>query len=225
MANKKIGVDIAFNADTKKAKASIQELQTLLNKITYSGVTGSKNQMADQLRQASEAAKELQFHLNNAFNAKTGKLDLSLLDKSLASTNSDITKLSTNLLSAGTNGQQAFVKVAQAIAQAEQPIVRVNDKIKDFAVSLKNAAKYQLSNAIIQGFTTSLSTAVGYARDLNSSLNEIRIVSGKSADEMARFAEEANKSAKRLSTTTTDYTKASLIFYQQGMVVFSWLGF
>lgn len=219
MANKKVGVDIAFNADTSRAKASIQELQTLLNKITYSGASGSgsKNQMAEQLQSASAAAKELQYHLNNAFNAKTGKLDLSLLDKSLASTNSDITKLSTNLLSAGTSGQQAFVKVAQAIAQAEQPMVRVNDKLKEFAVSLKNAAKYQLSNAIIQGFTTSLSAAVGYAKDLNSSLNEIRIVSGKSADEMARFAEEANKTARRLSTTTTDYTKASLIYYQQGL--------
>jgi hypothetical protein len=31
---------------------------------------------------------------------------------------------------------------------------------------------------------------------------------------MARFAEQANKAAKSLSTTTTDYTKASLIYYQ-----------
>jgi hypothetical protein len=31
---------------------------------------------------------------------------------------------------------------------------------------------------------------------------------------MARFAEQANKSAKALSSTTTEYTKASLIYYQ-----------
>jgi hypothetical protein len=31
---------------------------------------------------------------------------------------------------------------------------------------------------------------------------------------MAEFAREANNAAKALSTTTTDYTKASLIFYQ-----------
>jgi hypothetical protein len=31
---------------------------------------------------------------------------------------------------------------------------------------------------------------------------------------MATFAREANKAAKNLSTTTTDYTKASLIYYQ-----------
>jgi hypothetical protein len=34
---------------------------------------------------------------------------------------------------------------------------------------------------------------------------------------MAKFAKEANAAAKRLSTTTTDYTNASLIYYQQGL--------
>jgi hypothetical protein len=34
---------------------------------------------------------------------------------------------------------------------------------------------------------------------------------------MARFAKEANAAAKKLSTTTTDYTNASLIYYQQGL--------
>jgi DNA-binding transcriptional regulator LsrR (DeoR family) len=34
---------------------------------------------------------------------------------------------------------------------------------------------------------------------------------------MAQFATEANKAAKALSSTTTDYTNASLIYYQQGL--------
>jgi hypothetical protein len=34
---------------------------------------------------------------------------------------------------------------------------------------------------------------------------------------MAKFAKEANKAAKALSTSTTNYTKASLIYYQQGL--------
>jgi hypothetical protein len=31
---------------------------------------------------------------------------------------------------------------------------------------------------------------------------------------MSKFAEEANKAAKSLSATTTEYTNASLIYYQ-----------
>jgi hypothetical protein len=40
-------------------------------------------------------------HLNNAFNANTGKFDLSQLDKSLKASGSNITDLSTKLLGAG----------------------------------------------------------------------------------------------------------------------------
>jgi len=49
---------------------------------------------------------------------------------------------------------------------------------------------------------------------LNRSLNDIRIVTGYSAEQMKDFAVEANKAAKALSTTTTNYTNASLIYYQ-----------
>jgi hypothetical protein len=31
---------------------------------------------------------------------------------------------------------------------------------------------------------------------------------------MKKFADEANRAAKQLNTTTTEYTKASLIYYQ-----------
>ena len=59
-------------------------------------------------------------------------------------------------------------------------------------------------------------SAYGYAQDLDESLNNIRIVTGQSKEEMAEFAENANKAAKALSTTTTAYTNAALIYYQQG---------
>jgi hypothetical protein len=43
------------------------------------------------------------------------------------------------------------------------------------------------------------------------------IVTGKSADEMARFSTQATEAAKALGKTTVDYTKASLIYAQQGL--------
>lgn len=63
----------------------------------------------------------------------------------------------------------------------------------------------------------SIQQAVGYAKDLDRSLTDIRIVTGASSDQMASFAKEANRAAKALNATTTDYTKASLIYYQQGL--------
>ncbi|MEE3324397.1 MAG: phage tail tape measure protein [Methanosphaera sp.] len=54
-------------------------------------------------------------------------------------------------------------------------------------------------------------------KSLDTSLNNIRIVTGKSADEMANFAVQANNAAKELGKTTTDYTNAALIYAQQGL--------
>ena len=106
MSSNRINVNLAFNAETGKAKKQIQELQTLLNKIAYSGTTASPgSKMAADLRQAAEAAKQLQYHLNNAFNVKTGNFDLSLLDKSLKYSKASITDLSRQLLKAGKTGQ------------------------------------------------------------------------------------------------------------------------
>jgi len=83
--------------------------------------------------------------------------------------------------------------------------------------TLKNTARWQISSSILHGFMGAVSSAYGYAQDLNESLNNIRIVTGNSTEEMAKFAKEANKAAKALSTTTTNYTDAALIYYQQGL--------
>jgi hypothetical protein len=60
---------------------------------------------ASKMKVASQAAKELSIHLNNAFNATTGNFDLSKLDKSLKTSSTNITELSSKLLSAGATGQ------------------------------------------------------------------------------------------------------------------------
>ena len=218
MSSNRINVNLAFNAETGKAKKQIQELQTLLNKIAYSGTTaGSANKTAADLRQAAEAAKQLQYHLNNAFNVKTGNFDLSLLDRSLKSSKASITDLSRELLKAGETGQQAFLGLAQSISLADQPMLKISNRLKDLGVSLKNAVKWQLSSSIVHGFMGGIQSAYGYAQDLNESLNNIRIVTGYNVERMAEFADQANKAAKALSTTTTAYTDASLIYFQQGL--------
>lgn len=104
--------------------------------------------------------------------------------------------------------------MASAIAQTEMPLRRSNKLLTELWVTLKNTARWQLTSSGLHEFMGMLSTAYGYSKSLNASLNNIRIVSGESAEEMAEFAKQANKAAKSLSTTTTDYTDAALIYYQ-----------
>ena len=210
---KQLNVDLNFKANTSQAKTQVQELQSLLHTISTST---NLNVDSRAMQQASKAAQELSIHLNNAYNATTGNFDLSKLDKSLKTSQQNVQTLSQSLLQAGSTGQQAFVKLAQSIASAERPMIGINAKLKEFSVTLANTARWQISSSILHGFMGTVQSAYGYAKDLNESLNDIRIVTGKSVEEMDAFAIKANQAAKALSTTTNEYAKASLIYFQQG---------
>lgn len=78
-------------------------------------------------------------------------------------------------------------------------------------------AKIQLSYAVLDEFTGAFRDALNYAEDLNKALNDIRIVTYSSKEDMADFAVQANKAAKAIGTTTVAYAEAALIYYQQGL--------
>jgi hypothetical protein len=49
-------------------------------------------------------------------------------------------------------------------------------------VTLKNSLRWQLSSSLLHGFMSGMQDAYSYAKNLNSALTDIRIVSGQSAD-------------------------------------------
>ena len=171
----------------------------------------------DKLRKASAEAAQLKAHLAAATNMKTGALDFTKLNRSLKDSGVSLQHYGETLRAMGPEGQRAFSQLARAVAQSEVPIRRTNKLVKEMSVTLKNSLRWQLSSSILHGFMTSMSDAYNYAKNLNSALTDIRIVSGQSADQMARFAKQANIAAKDLSTTTQEYAKAALIYYQQGL--------
>lgn len=213
---KQLNVDLNFRANTEQAKKAINELTTALKKVAK--MPGSAEVIFDDtsITQASKAALELQQHLQSAVNVNTGKLDLSRFSTSLKASGKSLNEYYDKLLACGTEGQEAFIKLAQSIATAEAPVTRINNKLAEMGTVLKNTIKWQISSSVLHGFMGTLQSAYGYAQDLNQSLNSIRIVSGESAEQMADFAKQANKAAKELSSTTLAYTDAALIFYQQG---------
>ena len=79
-----------------------------------------------------------------------------------------------------------------------------------------NTIRWSFATTVLNGVTDSLSNAVNYVEKLDTSLNNIRVVTGKSAEDMGTFAKEANKAAQELGASTRDITEGALIFYQQG---------
>ena len=218
MANQQVGVNMKFTADTSQAKTQLQDLQSSLTRIMD---VSRKNDptlgFSKEIQNAINLTAELKTSLTNATNVKTGQLDLSKFNDSLVKNKRTLKDYQNALTSLGPAGNQAFSDLASSIMKAEIPLKRTNKLLADFAITMKNTVKWQISSNIMHGLEGSIKSAYGYAQDLNKSLNDIRIVTGASVNEMARFAEQANKSARALSTTTTDYTKASLIYYQQGL--------
>ena len=213
---KQLNVNLGFSADTSQAQQKINELKASLNAISSIQPSFGMNLTKD-MQSAVSSAKTLQTHLSNALNVNTGALDLSKLNASLKSAGTDLGTLSANLLKAGTSGEQAFMNIQRSVASASVQMKQANGLLANFWTTLKNTARWQFSSSMLHGFIGAVQSAYGYAQDLDKSLNNIRIVTGYNTDAMAKFAEQANKAAKALSTTTTTYTDASLIFYQQGL--------
>ena len=214
-----VAVNLTFTADTGKVRSQLQDLSQQLQKITSSSLTrdGSFKGFSAEINEATKAASQLQAQLQSCTNVNTGKLDLTKFTQSLQSSGIKLSDYANKLSAIGPAGAQAFSLLAQAIGNAEIPLRKSSGMLANFAANLKKVAQWQISSSVIHGFMGSLQSAYGYAQDLNASLNDIRIVTGQSIEQMDAFAKKANEAAKALSTTTNNYAKASLIFYQQGL--------
>ena len=216
MSAGQIQFNLGFSADTSQAKVALSDLQNQLTQIV-SAPTSLGAKMTEDIQAASAAAAELKIHLDKATNVNTGALDFGKLNQSLKQSGMSLTEYASKLQKIGPAGQQAFMMLANSVSASEIPLKRANGALEGMAQALKNTAKWQISSSVLHGFMGAVQKAYGYAQDLNKSLNNIRIVSGQTTDQMAKFAERANSAAKALSTTTTEYTNASLIYYQQGL--------
>lgn len=214
MANQQFNVKLGFQAETSQAKKAIEDLGKSLRQIQVQPQSVFDDRA---LRKASQAAQDLEKHLFRATNVNTNKLDLNKFSQSLTNADQNLQSLCNDLQLAGKDGEKAFLNLIKNINKADSSTLNLGSKMEHMLKTLKNTARWELSSNIVHGFESAISNAYGYAQDLNKSLNDIRIVTGRNIDQMAQFAESANRAAKALSTTTTDYTNASLIYFQQGL--------
>lgn len=209
---KRLNYEVAFTPNTTALKSALAELQANLSKIASINIgVESKG-----LKEAKTAATELQKYLNFSTDS-FGNLNLTKFSTQLKKAGTSVSDISKKLISIGPEGREAFSSLTRSIAEAQVPLKHTNELLKEFGTTLKNTLRWQISSSILHSMAGALSDAVNYAHRLDSSLNDIRIVSGQSTEQMKKFAVEANKAAKALSTTTVDYTDAALIFYQAGL--------
>lgn len=206
-----------FTVGVKADQASFNKLQTQITNLMLSyQKVAAKGGMTEDLKKSMDAAKQLQSILNKSYNSALGSYNMNTFQNELNKAGGSLEKLKANLEASGHGGAATFNNLGSTLLQSNKQITKANKLTTDLFETFKRTAKWGISSSIFHNLTSELSQAVSFAERLDSSLNDIRIVTGASAKDMKEVAAWANQAAKNLSASTTDLSDAALIFYQQG---------
>lgn len=222
---------IEYNLSTKLDSKGIDNLRKKLNDVQtqlfklqdgYKSFGQSLSSSSDKKSYVSTFEKDyetilkIQKALSSSTNFATGNLNTKQFSSELSKMNISAEQLVSTFKSAGTVGQQAFNSLAASLASTETRVSKMSTTVAKMFNTFQNTLRWGVTASIFETASNSIGRAVEYVKDLDKSLNDIRIVSGYSSEEMTKFADSANKVAQALGQTTTAYTNASLIYIQQG---------
>ena len=214
MANNQIKIGVGFQVN----KTDLENLISSLRQIQFSAESlKGTNKLTNSLKESAKAADQLENILNQSWNNKLNQLDLNKVNQGIKNTYGNVKNLKQELEKSGTVGSRAYNDIASAILTTNMQLRTSNKLLDEMAVSMANTVKWGITSSIFNNITNSITEAFHYTKRLDSSLNDIRIVTDKSAESMEKFARQANEAAKGLGASTLDYTEASLIYYQQGL--------
>ena len=216
-------VDFNINLKTTSDLSGVNTVKKALNElktITPSDFmkihpTVDMNQARSEVMKFKPVLSDVQEAFDKALDPTTGILNIEKLNTSLNSIGID--KIATSFSAMGADGQKALTRIAAASMTTNVKLKETSSLIDSMGKSLLNTIRWSLSSGFVNNISGTFQKTAGFVRDLDESLNNIRIVTSKNADEMDRFAKKANDAAQALGTTTTSYTDASLIYYQQGL--------
>ena len=215
MAQKKITFGIGFNADLSGLNQLKTQLQALSN---MSWVDAKKLNISNQelIKMRNETAI-LADMFSRSYNIKLNSLNVTKFKQELEASGRTLQSVGNNLKKFGLDGEMAFLNLTNEIAKTKTEIKQTNQFLDNMSKTFINTIRWSIASTAINKVTGSIQKAYSFSKQLDESLNDIRIVTGKSAEEMDRFAVRANKAAAQLGKTTKDYTTASLLYYQQGL--------
>lgn len=218
--NNSVTVDIKARAD----QASFKEVRKLFEQTIGDLETQKSTAMkmpgggrAKEIKEEIDMVKKLQQAYENAYNHNYNNVNATQLSKNIKNMGVDVQKTGQIFRNLGVEGDRAFKTITSSVVSSNTQLQKTHTIFQDMMKTMGNTIKWGISSSLMNSFTGAVSEAYGYVKNLDKSLNDIRIVGEKSAKEMEQFAIHANKAAQALGSNTLDYTNASLIYYQQGL--------
>ena len=210
----RINYTIGFNVDSTQLNNLQTQLQNL-KALTANGIINGTQQDVAELQQVQGSITQVEQALNKAFNQKLGTLNITQFNNQLKSL--DLSRVQADFAKLGSQGTIAFRNIAAQALTTNVQLKQSHTMLQSIATTFANTIKWSIASTAINSVTSSVRKAYSYVKELDGSLNNIMLVTDKSASSMEKFARQANKAAKSLGATTTEYTNAALIYYQQGL--------
>lgn len=208
-----ITFDVGFRADTKELSASLSTIQREVQ-AAFSAPTAGKG-MSTEIAAAVKQAQILEQTLKKATTEKgTSFIQMNLELKKMGTSAEEMVAA---LAKAGPAFSGSLNTMLQTFATADRNLLSMTAKIKEMGRVLTQSFKFSAAQSAIQFVTSEAQEAIQWVQKLDSQLNTIQIVSGKTAAEMEKVYDVVIQKSKELRVTAQDYAEASQIFYQQGL--------
>ena len=215
--NNDITFNVGFNVNTSelnKIKASLQEIQNATSKDLININATKADTELDKIKQT---ASQVEKALTKAFNPSLNTINVAKFNAKLSKTGLTVNDIYSDFAKLGSQGQTAFLNLASGVLTANTQLKKTTNLLDQMGQTMINTIKWNIASSAINGVTNAVQQAYNYVKVLDSSLTDIRIVTGDSRAEMDKFADSANSAAQALGRQTKDYTEAALTFYQQGL--------
>lgn len=152
--------------------------------------------------------------LSSSLNPQTGLLDLNKFQKQLNGLS--LSQLEQSMSKVGATGQQAFGNMIGQIGRMDTSFKSISSFADKIFNTMGNTVRWGITASIFQTIQNSLYRAADYVQELDASLNNIRIVTSASNEDMRNFALYANEAAQGIGASTTSFTDAAQLYAQNG---------
>lgn len=207
---------IAYQIQTKLDATGLNQLQQQLSSVSKSFTEMGKNNSAyaeSSMRSDVARIQQVQQALSKSFNTNLNLIDLSAFKKELGGLSFGELQSTMNKIPEGAKAFNSILGTVGQIDTGFKNISSLSDKIMN---TFGNTVRWGVTASIFQTIQNSLYRSVDYVKELDTSLNNIQIVTGETSSNLNEWAKSANEAAAQLGASTVAFTDAAQLYAQNG---------
>jgi hypothetical protein len=178
MAKGKITYNIGYNVDMSSLRELRQELSTISNMTLKDLKIIDPKATESALHEVQHSAEIVGAALEKSLNPKLGTINITKFNDSLKGSSQSIKTIEANFAKLGAQGVQTFRNLTSEIFTTKRELKESFDLINSMATTLGNTVKWSIASGALNAMTGSIQKAWNYTKNLDTSLNDIRIVTG-----------------------------------------------